>query len=324
MPYLDRTNEILSIIQNQQQKKQYEASHAEQKKKDAKKKQTPNAVLEFNEKAKQISRELQDTADLLQKLTKLVRQKTPFDDNSETIKILTMKVKEQLSNQDFALRSLQEMIDKQQEKKNQQTQHSSHILTGLNSKLMYATEQFQNVLKTRTTQMKSDKKRRNMYTFEANVKSLSSLSANVDRQAASPNSRTQVEASGGAVGAQDASLSTGQIEDLMTEGSQLQQLNQPSINRNALRSRTDDILAIESEISKLGEMFNHLAVMIKHHGELTQRIDQNINLAADNLEKGNAELWKVWENTRGNTGLILKIFAVLVVFIIIVGLVVVK
>lgn len=256
---------------------------------------------------------------------KVVRQKTPFDDNSETIKILTMKVKDQLSNQDFALRSLQEMIDKQQEKKNQQMQHSSHIVTGLNSKLMYATEQFQNVLKTRTTQMKSDKKRRNMYTFEANVKSLSSLSANVDRQAASPNSRSQVEASGGAAGAQDdASLSTGLIEDLMTEGSQLQQLNHPSINRNALRSRTDDILAIESEISKLGEMFNHLAVMIKHHGELTQRIDQNINLAADNLEKGNEELWKVWENTRGNTGLILKIFAVLVVFIIIVGLIVVK
>lgn len=70
MPYLDRTNEILSIIQNQQQKKQYEASHAEQKKKDIKKKQTPNAILEFNEKAKQISKELQDTADLLQKLTK--------------------------------------------------------------------------------------------------------------------------------------------------------------------------------------------------------------------------------------------------------------
>ena len=250
----------------------------------------------------------------------MVKQKTPFDDNSEMIKNLTIKVKEKISNQDFSLRALQEIITKQEEqKKNQQTQHSSHILTGLNSKLMYATDQFQSILKTRTTQMKSDKKRRNMYTFDTNVKSLSTIAVN---QAASPNTRQSVENMSGAAGAQDEpSLATGKIEEMVTEGAQLQ-LNQPPINRNALRNRSDDILAVEQEITNLMGMFNHLAVMVKHHGELTQRIDQNLTMAAEDIEKGNSELWKVWENTRSNTGIILKIFAVLVVFIIIVGLVV--
>ena len=253
----------------------------------------------------------------------MVKKKTPFDDNSELIKSLTLKVKEQLSNQDYSLRSLQEIVDKKQEKEkksNQQTQHSTQIITGLNSKLLYATEQFQNVLKTRTTQMKTDKKRRNMYTFESGVKSISSLTV-----AASPNNHSQSGNNMMAAGSSDEpSIQNEKIDELISEGSQLQQANASSINRNILASRTDDILSIEREVEKLGGMFNHLAMMIKSHGELTQRIDQNLTTAAHDLEQGKEELWNVWENTRGNTGLILKVFGVLVIFIIIVGLLVVR
>ncbi len=68
MPFLDRTSEIQSIIQNQQQKKQYEQS--ETVKKTKKKSDKDVTVAEFNGKARQVSKELQETADLLQKLTK--------------------------------------------------------------------------------------------------------------------------------------------------------------------------------------------------------------------------------------------------------------
>ena len=250
----------------------------------------------------------------------VVKKKTPFDDNVDVIKSLTLRVKEHLANQDFSLRSLQEIIDKQQKEnnQNQQTQHSHYILTGLNSKLMYATEQFQNVLKTRTTQMKSDKKRRNLYTFDTNVKALSSTTVNAQpipsssSMRASPNHYSE-----------EPSIKTEHIEELNSEGSQLLQTNNP-INRNIIRSRTDDILDIEQDIEKLSGMFHHLAVMIKQQGELTQRIDQNLNMASEDLDGGQRELRKLWENTKGNTGLILKIFGVLAIFIIIIGLFVVR
>ena len=69
MPFLDRTSEIQSIIQNQQQKKQYEQSG--NGKKNSKKTQDKDVnSAQFNDKARQVSKELQETADLLQKLTK--------------------------------------------------------------------------------------------------------------------------------------------------------------------------------------------------------------------------------------------------------------
>jgi len=70
MPFLDRTIEIQSIIQNQQQKKQYEQVEEKKKNTTAKKNGHNSVVAEFNAKAKQASKELQETADLLQKLTK--------------------------------------------------------------------------------------------------------------------------------------------------------------------------------------------------------------------------------------------------------------
>ncbi|KAL9642915.1 hypothetical protein ABK040_010609 [Willaertia magna] len=353
MPFLDRTLEIKSIIENQLQKKSYENSTISTTTNSNtnsttfnKKKQ--NNSSEFNTKAQQISKELQETADLLQKLTKLIKQRSPFDDNSELIKSLTLKVKDKLTTEDYSLRQLSQLInnpshsshssshslnDKQQ---SQLQQHSSTIINGLNSKLMYTTEQFQSLLKLRTNQMKNDKKRRNLYTFDTTVRSISNITVNGNNNiAASPNkvinNNNNINM---AVGSdnhkeeEEALIKNDQLDyNNNSNNSNLQlqeQLPIMSTNNNMLINRTDDILSIENEITKLSGMFNQLAILIKQQGELTQRIDHNLNIAADNIEKGNNELWKLWDSRKGNTGLILKMFGVLIIFIIIVGLFVVR
>jgi syntaxin 5 len=322
MPFLDRTEELNSIVQLKIQKKNFEG---ELSKKRVKQPLTnKEASKKFYSLASTVSQGLQNTADILQKLTKLVKKRTPFNDNDDHIQHLTLMVKEQLANHDHALRDLSDLIQQQQKqaqqtvyyKTEQSTQHSNHILTGLNSRLMYATQQFQKILMTRTKQIKTQRERQNLFTHDA--KPSSSRPVKVMPTAASPMNNTVVNIS---------SFNPALEEPGLAQGNQLQEYapnKQININDQIIKKRTDEVLSIEQDISQLGGMMNHLAIMIKQQGELAQRIDTQVEIAQHNIEMGQSELMKYWQRIQGNQGLILKMFFVLVIFIIFVAVFVIK
>lgn len=60
-----------------------------------------------------------------------------------------------------------------------------------------------------------------------------------------------------------------------------------------------------------------LGELIAGQQETVERIDENVSTALDNVQLGQAELLKYLQSVSSNRGLILKIFAVLVVIILI-------
>jgi len=107
------------------------------------------------------------------------------------------------------------------------------------------------------------------------------------------------------------------VEEIPAHGQQRQLLAEPSsVTDSFLRSRADAVRQIERTIHELSGVFQQLAAMISEQGDMVRRIDMDVEMALDNVQSGENHIMKVWERTSGNRGLILKIFGVLIVFII--------
>lgn len=87
-----------------------------------------------------------------------------------------------------------------------------------------------------------------------------------------------------------------------------------------LTQRSKAIKEIEIDIQQVAQMFGKLGTLVQQQHDLAQRIDTNISDALTNLDQTQTELNKYLSKVMSNRGLILKIFLVLVVFVIIVAL----
>ncbi|KAJ8612556.1 hypothetical protein CTAYLR_003738 [Chrysophaeum taylorii] len=83
------------------------------------------------------------------------------------------------------------------------------------------------------------------------------------------------------------------------------------------RRRLDHAHTIESEIGKLGELFSRFSTLLAQQGEVVERLDDDVENARREVETGHGELSKAQAIIQGNRALLLKIFAIIIVFIII-------
>lgn len=83
-----------------------------------------------------------------------------------------------------------------------------------------------------------------------------------------------------------------------------------------LESRNVALQGIEATINELGTIYQQLATMISEQGETVQRIDMNIENMHYNIERGQSELAKYLRSISSNRWLMIKLFAILIVFII--------
>lgn len=102
----------------------------------------------------------------------------------------------------------------------------------------------------------------------------------------------------------------------------IQRLEQLELEENY--QRTDEVEKIAKDVKQLSDMLNRLATMVVKHKELTQRIDENIEDADHNVHKTQKELVKYHNKVGSNRGLILKVFAILILFVFFVGFFIIK
>jgi len=143
-----------------------------------------------------------------------------------------------------------------------------------------------------------------------NVKGIPSYSASVssfDHTNAAANSNTSL-----LPGAVHSPFDIQQME----ENSGQSQMMQLIPDQNYLRERADAMTQVETNIVELGTIFNKLAVMVNEHQELVERVEDNVDDANENITLSMATLTDTLTNLRTNKALFLKIFSVLVVFII--------
>lgn len=120
------------------------------------------------------------------------------------------------------------------------------------------------------------------------------------------------------------SLLQNDTQPLLTDdATQQQELSQQQVasqqhdtTNEYLQQRADAVESIESTITQLSQMYQQLVELVGQQEEIVLRIDNNIDDTLVNVESGHSELLKYFDSISGSRWLILKVFTVLIAFII--------
>ena len=102
----------------------------------------------------------------------------------------------------------------------------------------------------------------------------------------------------------------------MEEESGASQMMQLIPDQDYLQQRADAMSTVETQMVELGQIFNKLAVMVNEHRDLVQRVDDNVQDANANINLSLNVLTDTLTSLRTNRMLALRVFSVLVLFII--------
>jgi syntaxin 5 len=97
---------------------------------------------------------------------------------------------------------------------------------------------------------------------------------------------------------------------------QMQQQMVP-VQDSYMQNRAEALQNVESTIVELSNIFSQLATMVAQQGEMAIRIDENMDDTLANVEGAQGQLLKYLNSISSNRWLIIKIFFVLVVFLLV-------
>lgn len=285
---------------------------------------------EFTKRASQIGLSIHQTSQKLSKLAKLAKRTSMFDDPAVEIQELTSVVKQDITALNAAISDLQQICELRNDGANQTRQSSEHsttVVDTLKSRLMNTTKEFKDVLTLRTENLKVHDNRRQLFTGTANKQTnpyarqgpLATTAANSTpstSNAALPpwgngtarnnelfsSSRRRHTADGA-----DSSQSQGRVQQ--------QQL--VPVQDTYMQNRAEALQNVESTIVELSTIFTQLATMVAQQGEVAIRIDENMDESLTNVEGAQNQLLKYLDSISSNRWLILKIFMVLITFLLI-------
>eukprot|EP00240_Pyramimonas_obovata_P006038 CAMPEP_0118939452 /NCGR_PEP_ID=MMETSP1169-20130426/28927_1 /TAXON_ID=36882 /ORGANISM="Pyramimonas obovata, Strain CCMP722" /LENGTH=319 /DNA_ID=CAMNT_0006883725 /DNA_START=215 /DNA_END=1174 /DNA_ORIENTATION=- len=255
---------------------------------------------EFSKRAARIGHGIHGTSTKLAKLAQLAKRTSMFDDPAQEIAELTTVVKQDISALNNAISDLQQFAyrsDSGYNSNKHNQEHSSTVVNNLKARLMNATKEFKEVLTVRTENLKVHDDRRGLFSSKPS-KGLGASEPLFGKKKGS--------LQGGA--APGAAPSFG-------GGGQQMMATMPQANVHA--SRAEALQNVESTIAELGGIFQQLATMVAEQGELAVRIDENIDETLSNVEMAQTHLLKYLNRISSNRWLILKIFFVLMIFLVI-------
>lgn len=281
---------------------------------------------EFNKKASRIGLGIHETSLKIARLAKLAKRSSIFDDPLKEIQELTALVKDDITALNVAISDLQTLQNLERADGNysdDRVVHSTTVCDDLKSKLMGTTKQFQDVLTTRTENIKAHENRKQM--FSTNIARENPLRQPAKTVTEPPPWSTPSGSSGSsqqsilpADGVQAGNqlrrrLAADNTPTHHMEMSMLQQVvpRQESYSQ----SRAVALQNVESTISELGGIFTHLATMVAHQGELAIRIDDNMEESLANVEGARSSLLRHLNQISSNRWLMIKIFAILIFFL---------
>ena len=96
----------------------------------------------------------------------------------------------------------------------------------------------------------------------------------------------------------------------------IQQQVQQRRNARDTKNRLDNARQVESAIAELGQMFGRMASLVSQQQEIVDKIEDDVEASMVQVQAGSDEIQKVFEIVQSNRGLILKIFGLLIFFII--------
>ncbi|XP_048734428.2 syntaxin-5-like [Ostrea edulis] len=259
---------------------------------------------EFTQIAKKIGRDLANTFAKLEKLTMLAKKKSLFDDKPVEIQELTYIINQDIQGLNKQIAQLQQVARSHPNARHVQS-HSNSVVVSLQSKLATMSNDFKQVLEVRTENLKHQKSRRDQFSESQSNPTYSSHSSILFQD--------EMNHSQGAAGGGDVVLNM----DGMDKNRFQQQMQLIDQQDDYIHERADTMKNIETTIVELGGIFSQLATMVKEQEEIVHRIDSNTDDAVLNVEAAHSEILKYFQSVTSNRWLMIKIFAVLILFFII-------
>lgn len=309
----DRTGDFQAIAQRLQ--KQAGVQDAGTSSLHQQTKSTVQQQSEFARKASQIGLSIHTTSMRLQKLAQLAKRTSMFDDPSREIDEMTGIIKQDIQGLNMAIADLQRVSSKKPDENKQSQDHSHTVVNSLRTRLKDATQEFKDVLTMRTENLKVHKERRQLFSSQPDSAAalleraplLGSGSSSSQEQQLAGSSSSSTRPSAAHLFGQGPGAGGGQL---------LQQQLAPQ-ESSYQSSRAEALHNVEATIVELGSIFTQLAEMVAAQGEMTARIDENVEEALGNVDSAKAQLMKYLNNISGNRWLMMKVFMVLMLFLVV-------
>ncbi|KAH0917682.1 hypothetical protein HID58_025342 [Brassica napus] len=290
---------------------------------------------EFKKRAAVIGLAINQTSQKLSKLAQRVRtivsedvimakRSSVFDDPTREIQELTAVIKQEISSLNSALIDLQAVRNSHNDERTisrDTTTHSATVVDDLKNRLMDTTKEFKDVLTLRTENMKIHEIRRQRFTSNPSKESTNPFVR--QRPLASKPATTQPAPLPWASSSSSSSSSSqlvprrqGEAESSpLLQQSQQQQQQMVPLQDTYMESRAEALHNVESTIHELSNIFTQLATMVSQQGEIAIRIDQNMEDTLANVEGAQSQLARYLNSISSNRWLMIKIFFVLIAFL---------
>ncbi|KAG2321374.1 hypothetical protein Bca4012_055584 [Brassica carinata] len=275
---------------------------------------------EFNRRASVIGLAIHQTSQKLSKLAQLAKRSSVFDDPTREIGELTAVIKQEISGLNTALLDLQAVRNSHNDERNisrDTTTHSATVVDDLKNRLMDTTKEFKDVLTLRTENMKIHENRRQRFTNNPSKESTNPFVR--QRPLASKPAPSQPAPLPWANGSSSSSSQLVPRRQGEAESSPLLQQSQQQqmvpLQDTYMESRAEALHNVESTIHELSNIFTQLATMVSQQGEIAIRIDQNMEDTLANVEGAQSQLARYLNSISSNRWLMIKIFFVLIAFL---------
>jgi syntaxin 5 len=246
----------------------------------------------FSNIAAQIGLGIAATTEKLDRLTKLAKRKSLFDDPSVEIQELTTVINQDIKNINNQIAVLQQFKDSANRNKQSET-HTDTVVNTLKNKLQKTTKGFTQVLEIRTENLKVQQREKENFTG-------SSLSPFSKRTMESPLYKP--------ASAPESSPASDEVAIAMPQQALL------ITQDRYLSTRADAVQSIERTITELQLIFRQLATLVAEQGEQIERIDRDIDLTDKNVTNAHNQLLRYLTNISSNRWLMIKVFFVLIFF----------
>ncbi|XVE99724.1 hypothetical protein REPUB_Repub03eG0225400 [Reevesia pubescens] len=251
-----------------------------------------------------------------------------FDDPIVEIQELTALVKTDITTLNMALSDLQTLQNMEIADGNYSEDRVVHLTTvcdDLKSKLMGATKHLQDVLTARTENIKAHENRKQIFSkttsrenpFQHQTGSVTepppwSSSSNASESLPPPGLPSNGVQAGSQLRRRPAVDGTPSHH---MEMSMLQQV--VPRQEHYSQSRAVALQSVESTISELSGIFTNLATMVSQQGELAIRIDEDMDQSLANVEGARSALLRHLNQISSNRWLLIKIFAAIILFLVV-------
>lgn len=323
--FRDRTQEFHSIAE--QHKKSFSSALASNGPSTSSKSEEQRSTVaiqsEFNRRASKIGYGIHQTSQKLSKLAQLAKSRSNFDDPTKEIQELTALIKQDITTLNSAVVDLQLLYNSRNETGNSSsdtTSHSTTVVDDLKNRLMSTTKEFKEVLTIRTEKLKATENRKHKYTSKDSANPFVRQRPLAARSAASTsNAPPPPWANGSSSSSQlfPRNQMDGESQPLLQQQQNYQQQQQQlgPLQDTYMQSRSEALQNVESTIHELGSIFNQLATLVSQQGELAIRIDENMDDTLANVEGAQGALLKYLNSISSNRWLMIKIFFVLIFFL---------